>query len=161
MLGLVSVFPEGIREESPNYSKDYLKKMKAEFGDINGFNQKLDNFCSLILSISAAAVQVFLIIAFWVLMVILFHNLLVMILPKFAVTVILKVLVGIILILSFLISLLNFGKIKESTIAKKLQYPLSRRFNRVFAHIFYEPYLYILMTLLTNLSLKKGIRLSE
>ncbi len=155
MLGLVSVFPEGIRGKSSNYSQDYLKKLKAEFGDINGFNQKLDNFCSLILSISAAAVQIFLIIAFWVLMVILLHNLLIMVLPKSTVNIILKVLIGIILVLSFLIAMLNFGKIKESTIAKKLQYPLSHRFNRVFAHIFYEPYLYIIMTLMTNFSLKK------
>lgn len=154
MLGLVSVFPEGIREKSPMYSDNYLKKIRAEFPDINKFNQKLDHFCSLILSITALALQMFLIIAFWVLVVILFHQLLSSFLSKSAVSLILKVLLVIIIIISFLVSLLNFGKIKETTIAKKWQYPLSRRFNRVFANIFYEPYLYILMTLFTNLKLK-------
>lgn len=154
MLGLVSVFPQGIREKSSMHSEDYLKKIRAEFSDINKFNQKLDNFSSLILSISAAAVQIFLIIAFWVLVVILFQNLLLMLFPNTVVSTILKVLVLGLLIFSFLISLMNFGKIKESTIAKKLQYPLTRRFNRVFTHIFYEPYLYIFMTLSTNLTIK-------
>ncbi len=154
MLGLVSVFPQGIREKSSMHSADYLKKFRAEFSDINKFNQKLDNFSSLILSVSAAAVQIFLLIAFWVLVVILFHNLLLMVFSVPVASTIIKVMVFILIIFGFLISLLNFGKIKESTIAKKLQYPITRGFNRVFTHIFYEPYLYIFMTLSTNLSIK-------
>jgi hypothetical protein len=66
MLGQISVFPQGIRKESQNYSQDNFRKIRAEFSAINGFNQKLDNFCNLILSIAAAAVQISLIIAFWV-----------------------------------------------------------------------------------------------
>ncbi|KAA3624322.1 MAG: hypothetical protein DWQ02_23230 [Bacteroidetes bacterium] len=154
MLGLVSVFPQGIREKSSMHSADYLKKIRAEFSDINKFNQKLDKFSSLILSISAAAVQIFLLIAFWVLVVILLHNLFLMVFPVHVASAIIKGMVLILIIFSFLISLLNFGKIKESTIAKKLQYPITRGFNRVFTHIFYGPYLYIFMTLSTNLTIK-------
>lgn len=154
MLGLVSVFPQGIGGSTSIYSSHFLEKLKKEFPDINAFNQKLDNLCSLLLSISALAVFIFLTIAGWVLMVIILYNILSAFLSRDTVILIMEFLGALVLLLSFFLALLNTKKFRETTIAKRLQYPLSRRFNKVFVHIFYEPYLYIFLTLITNLKLK-------
>ncbi|MCB0652504.1 MAG: hypothetical protein KDC85_14605 [Saprospiraceae bacterium] len=154
MLGLVSVFPQGIGDSTSIYSSHFLEKLKKEFPDINAFNQKLDNLCSLLLSISALAVLIFLTIAGWVLMVIILHNVLSTFLSKDTVILIMEILGALVVLLFFFLALLNTKKFRETTIAKRFQYPLSRGFNKGFTHIFYEPYLYIFLTLITNLKLK-------
>jgi len=48
MVGLNSVYPEGIQWKENLFSKDMIKRMSAEYSDIDEFNSKLDDYCSTI-----------------------------------------------------------------------------------------------------------------
>lgn len=48
MIGLVSVFPNGINRDTDYHSEHFLQQLWEEFPDVNDFNRRLDDFCSLI-----------------------------------------------------------------------------------------------------------------
>ena len=59
MIGLASVFPEGINENYHWYSENFLSRLKARFPDLQQYNQRLDDLCSLLFSIAGVSLITF------------------------------------------------------------------------------------------------------
>lgn len=151
-IGLASVFPEGINEHSDRYSPHFLARLKARFPDLQGFNQRLDDFCSLLFSIAGVSLITFifltiLLMAFWGI-----GYLLSMVFAGLPATYF--ALGGLFLLASVLLfqGMLNHKKLRDKSWAKKIQFPLYLFSVRIMTGPFLEPFTYIGQTLATNVS---------
>jgi hypothetical protein len=150
LIGLTSVFPQGINEESDTFSKHYLQQLKADYGDLRGYNAKIDRTCSIIFAFSFSAAMIFLSIAIVVVAIATIAYLLHQLIPGINIHVAFFSLLGLVLVPSFLNGLLNNKKLREKPWVQKIHYPLFRRVGNVMFHIFQEPINRINNTFLTN-----------
>ncbi len=64
LLGLNSVFPDGIQVKKVSiYSARYIRKVKDELGELDDFNVKLDNLCSVMFAVATNFAMVFIAIS--------------------------------------------------------------------------------------------------
>ncbi len=154
ILGLSSVYPQGINLESEVYAQHFMKKLKAEFPDLTEYSILLDKFCSLIFSILCALVIVLISISFWLLVYLSISELLVVFLPQSVVNIIGYAILGLVMVAALILSLLTQGKYKESQFAKKYSYPLARSMSRVMYVFGYKAINYVLQTIRTNVTSK-------
>ena len=83
LLGLNSVYPQGINPDSKNgLGPKYWKKAKEEFPDLSSYNQELDDKCSLMFSMACNLVITIISIGVLVFSFYLFYRLLIAIFPN-------------------------------------------------------------------------------
>jgi hypothetical protein len=152
MLGLASVYPQGINEKSTNLGEYYLTEVKKEYGDLNGYNVRLDQTASLFFALSFLLAIMMFCFSIFVLAIILFSNLLLMLFPTWKQDYIFITFFSILALGALVISILNSKWFKTKPWAQKSHYHLSTRMNFVLYHIFKEPVTYISLTFYTNLS---------
>ncbi len=151
LIGLASAYPQGVNMESESYSKSYLQQLKADFGDLRAYNEKIDKACSIIFAFSFSVSMVFLSIAVVVMagagVAYLLHQLL----PKIGIQTLFFSILGLIVLPSFLGGLLNLKSLREKDWVQIIHYPLMvRRIGRLMFHIFYQPVYYINSIFTTN-----------
>lgn len=84
LLGLNSVYPDGINTASTNSAgPKYWKKAKEKYPNLSAYNETLDEQCSLIFSMTAAATIGMTAFSFLILLVYLLFNLIIGIFPTF------------------------------------------------------------------------------
>ena len=59
LVGLNSVFPKGVNEDSDTYAKHFIQKFKADHPDQNTRINQLDQVCSVLFGLGAQLVMIF------------------------------------------------------------------------------------------------------
>jgi len=155
LLGLNSVFPEGINVDSDaGAGPAYWKKTKEMFPNLSKYNQELDNRCSLIFSIAAGATVILTSFSVFILILYVATHFLIAAFPeisKYLVT------IGITLYITFLLvsTIPNFfaKKYPNNKKLEKFTHRFGNIVNGMFSlYIFKKPLNYILGILTSNTS---------
>lgn len=150
MIGLVSVFPEGINRNTDYHSEHFLAQLFEEFPDINNFNQRLDDFCSLIFGTTFGVVMMLGSISLLLTINLLLSVLLSSFLPV-PVIIIFSCLMFVLLVPMLFSGVLNSKGLRDKEWVKRIHFTMAVKvFGRLVYNVFYEPGYYILYTLLTN-----------
>lgn len=157
LVGLNSVFPEGIKEESKMYAPHFMNRLRRDFPNKNLGIQELDNLCSILFAFSAYFVLVILTIAGDIAILYLLKIGLELFLPPSMSNLIVGFLV-ILLFVGVLSNLFfNHKKIREKAWVKKVHYPTAMLIGKIVLHIFYRPITYLGFTFMTNINLRQYI----
>lgn len=154
MIGLASVFPQGIREEHPNMSREFMRRLRQDFPNIHKFNQQLDDIGSLLFAIAFITgftmlgfgmsltlfITLSLLIAGWTGLAV--QTLFIAFILVFA---------GPVVFSSFLMT----KPLKESGFARRYHYPLVRYPMMLLLNIGFRPYMYIQYTLFSNIHMQR------
>lgn len=154
LIGLSSVFPEGVNEESESYSKSYLQQLKAEFGDLRGYAEKIDRTCSIMFAFSFSVSLIFTSIALIVLVVAGIASLIHQFDPKISIELLFLSVLSLMVLPGFIGGMLNIKPLRDKAWVQKIHYPIVKSGSWVMFHVFYQPIYYINSTFITNL--KKG-----
>lgn len=161
MIGLNSVYPDGINLNSRAYPEHILQKAKEEYPSVTDYSLKLDRTCSVIFSILCAAIIVFVVIAIWLFIAIGISELLRTFLSDSIVYGIQVSVFTLFYIVVIALGLLTtIGPYVGSDLSKKYAYKILSGLNRGFFLMFHEPFAYISYTLRTNSSKVKFVMAS-
>jgi len=156
MLGLVSVFPQGINYKFESWSDDYNQKIEKEFPDINQFNKKLDDLCSIMFAGTALGVMMSISISFvgFVLGIIAYaiHHFI----PNWNYEIIFLILFSFIAIGGTLQSLLHLKSLRNKKWVQKFHFPIYKTYAKFMFTIFYKPVNYINLTMATHTGMLKS-----
>ncbi len=151
LIGLSSVFPQGISEESESYSKSYLQQLKHDFGDLRAYHEKIDRLCSIIFAFSFSFAMIFLSISVLVLTIAGIAYLIHQLNQNLPINVLFFSILGFVLFPGILNGLLNHKKFRDKAWVQKIHYPiLFKAVSRVIFHVFFEPVYYINSIFITN-----------
>lgn len=154
ILGLSSVYPQGINMDSKAYASHFKEKLKNEFPDLSKYSLELDKQCSMIFSVLCAVVIMLVCISFWLIVYIALSEILLNFLSENVVNYIGYSLIGIFFLFAIINGLISQGKLKNSSFAKKYAYSINQKYAK-FIYIFgYKPVSYILQTIRTNMTSK-------
>ena len=150
MIGLVSVFPKGINRDTDYHSEHFLQQLFEEFPDVNDFNRRLDDFCSLIFGtafgIVIMIISVCILISFCLILSLALANFL-----PVTISTVFLILILLFLIPAILSGILNNRMLREKKWVQRIHFTMSIKiFGRIMYNVFYEPGYYILYILLTN-----------
>lgn len=158
MIGLISVFPNGINREKLRNSDHFNDQLLNEFPDIKNFTLQLDKICSVIFAFSCSIAGIFISISFLLCVIILCTVLLVSLFPDTfleASRYIPLAIISLVFVPTILIGILNIKKIRDKSWVKKVHYPLHKGIMKVLYLFFYKPAIYIQYTFNTNVEFKK------
>ncbi|HFA49639.1 MAG TPA: hypothetical protein ENJ95_11565, partial [Bacteroidetes bacterium] len=155
LIGLNSVFPEGIKKENKTYAPHFMERLIADFPKDIRYIERLDHFCSVIFSFIALLVMTMLAIAVDVVIVFGLKYLLKDYLPEGLSQSLGDLIAAFLLFFSALMLLLNSKILKETTFAKKYHYPVLMGFSKLMLHVFYKPVTRISYIFSSNFSMKK------
>ncbi len=150
MIGLVSVFPGGINRDTEYHSEHFLEQLFEEFPDVNDFNRRLDDFCSLIFGttfgIVIMIIAVCILISFCLILSLVLANFL-----PVSISTAFLVLILLFLVPTMFSGLLNNKSLRDKKWVQRIHFKMSIKiFGRIMYNVFYEPGYYILYILLTN-----------
>jgi hypothetical protein len=152
LLGLSSVYPQGVNEESENYSKHYLKQLKADFGDLRSYAARVDQTCSIMFAFSFSVAMIFTSIASIVLALAGIAYGIHQLLPQFTINTIFIAMLSTLMIPGVIGGILNAKKLRDKAWVQKIHYPLVvKSSSRIMFHFLYQPIFYINSTFITNL----------
>lgn len=160
MLGLVSVYPNGINPDQDFFSKDYMKKFLKEYPDVNLFNKKLDDLCSTIFASSSSIAIVMVMISITLSLIIIIATFINFLFPSFNILRIVLILGGIFFLFSLFASLLNSKSLRNKLWVQKIHFPFTQLFGKIVYLFAMRPISYISMIFMTNSKSKKTSLLS-
>lgn len=150
MIGLVSVFPNGINRETDYHSEHFLQQLFEEFPDVNGFNRRLDDFCSLIFGTTFGIVIMIIAICIVICSCLVLSLILASFLPV-SITTVFLVSILLFLVPAMFSGILNNKKLRDKKWVQRIHFTIAVKvFGRIMYNVFYEPGYYILYILLTN-----------
>ncbi|PHN07392.1 hypothetical protein [Flavilitoribacter nigricans] len=155
LLGLNSVFPMGINENSETYSKNFLQQFKTDHSGEKSRIRQLDDVCSILFGFGAQLVMIFMAINLDIVVV---GGIWYLLESFFGPTV--SSIFGLIFLLTFLaytvlFLISNTKKWRDKPFIKKWQYPIYKRASGIYLHLFAKPASYLGMIFQTNLSMKR------
>lgn len=155
LVGLNSVFPQGINEHSDNYSKQFIRQFRADHSDEKSRIRQLDDLCSVLFGFGAQLVMVFMAINLDILVVGGIWYMLENLFGQLAGNIFGIIILAVFFFYSLLFLISNNKKIRDKPFVQKWQYPVYKRFSSIFLHIFAKPSTYLGMVFQTNLSMKR------
>lgn len=150
MLGLVSVYPNGINRDQDFFSKDYMEKFFKVYPDVNQFNKSLDDLCSSIFAASASIAIVMLMISFSISIILVIATIITFFIPSLSIISIVAVMGGILFLFSMLASALNSKSLRDKEWVKKIHFPYTQLFGKIVYLFAMKPITYISMIFMTN-----------
>lgn len=150
MLGLVSVYPNGINPDQDIFSKDYMQKFIKEYPDVNLFNKKLDDLCSTIFAASASIAIVMVMISITLSIILLIATLINLLIPAVSILRIVLVLGGVFFFISLFGSILNSKSIRDKKWVQKIHFPFTQLLGKMIYLFAMRPISYISMIFMTN-----------
>lgn len=160
LIGLSSVYPQGVNEESENYSRHYLQQLKADFGDLRSYAARVDRTCSIMFAFSFSVAMIFISIASIVLALAGVAYGINQILPQFSINTIFIAILMTFMIPGIIGGILNTKQLRDKTWVQKIHYPLLvKSSSRIMFHFLHQPIFYINSTFITNLK-KRAYTLS-
>ncbi len=131
LVGLNSIYPDGIIETNLS-SKDYQQKMKAEYGDIDGFINRLDRMASGMFGTGFAFIGLFFNLGLFMSAAILLLTFLQSVgVPDFWAWFVGLSPVVLLITLSLLSMVLNLPNFREREWVKRYQFPLAKFMSRL------------------------------
>ena len=160
LVGLISVYPDGIRyDQITSYSTYYLSQMKKKLGPMDAFILRLDQLCSVLFSISFMFVILLLGVCWMYLVFLLVIGGLQFFLPddiyKSYELIIFFSLFGVILAYALAISILNLKAFRDHPRLRVWHFRLSWHMSTVFFPFIYRPMSFIIFTFMSHVSRKK------
>lgn len=149
-IGLLSVFPRGIRKGYEKFSAAYEEGLHKEFPDFQGFNQRLDRLGSLLFSIAGLWTIIFVTINIGIVIASFLGFLLTLAFPGLSVTQFLLALAALLFPFLMLPSLLSLPWLRERPWVRRYHFPLYRVASKVMFGPFYRQVNYSSLTLITN-----------
>ena len=155
LVGLNSVYPQGVNEDSETYARHFIQKFKADHPDQNTWITQLDQLCSVLFGLGAQLVMIFTAINI---------DILILGILWFAIDSLLGAAIGSIISLAFLLFFFfylivffasNTKRFRDKAFVKKWQYPIYKKVTGTLLHVFARPASYLAMVFQTNLSLKR------
>jgi len=160
MVGLNSVFPDGINGNNTNYPRHINDRILQDYPDSRAYTLKLDRLCSTIFAFICAAIIALIMIAFWLFVIIGISEMLRTFLPnEFVYALQILFLVLFYLLIMALGLLPSYGPYVDSDFSKKYGYRIMDGMTRGIYLFFSEPISYIVYTIRTNIKSKQGILL--
>lgn len=151
LIGLSSVYPHGVNEESENFSKHYLKQLKADFGDLRSYAAGVDRTCSIMFAFSFRFAMLFSSIALMVLAIAIVAYGIHQLLPQFPISTIFMIMLSTLVVPGMIAGVLNAKKLRDKAWVQKIHYPLLvKSSSRIVFNFLYQPILYINSTFITN-----------
>jgi len=153
LLGLNSVYPEGIIIQPDFFlTEDYIRRIKEKHPDINLLMDKLDRAGSLMFSIAFAFVMLFISLSFVFFVLGIILKIINSFYPNIESYLIILVLVLYIVFFGPFSLLILIQKIKKTDSERygELYFKYSEFLNKLVYNMFYEPMMYIYITLITN-----------
>ncbi len=160
MLGLVSVYPNGINPDQDFFSKDYMQKFMKEYPDVNLFNKKLDDLCSTIFAASASIAIVMVMISTTLSLILIIATCINYLFPSLSILRIVLVLGGIFFLISLFASMFNSKNLREKEWVQKIHFPFAQLFGKMVYLFAMRPITYISMIFMTNNKSKNTSMLS-
>lgn len=152
MLGLVSAYPNGINWNYKTYlSPHFLEKLREDLPDVNTFNKKLDDVCSLIFSFSSLLGIMYLPITFFSFIVFGLAHLIHWVIPSVNFFTIAIILFVIFFGPSLIASLFHSKPLRDKLWVKKIQFPIYKYSSLIILNAFYLPFHYIIYILQSNI----------
>lgn len=155
LVGLNSVFPQGINEASENYSKHFLHQFRADHLDEKSRIRQLDDLCSLLFGFGAQLVMIFMAINLDIVVVGGILYLLESLFGQLVSNIFGISIMAIFISYTILFLISNNKKVRDKPFIQKWQYPVYKRFSSIFMHVFARPASYLGMVFQTNLSMKR------
>lgn len=151
LIGLSSVYPHGVNEESENYSKHYLQQLKADFGDLRSYAVKVDQTCSMMFAFSFRFAMLFTSIALMVLATTAVAYGIHQLVPRFPINTIFTIILSALMLPGLIGGVLNTKKLRDKAWVQKIHYPLMiKSSSRIIFNFLYQPILFISSTFITN-----------
>ena len=131
LVGLNSVFPGGF-QANERYSRHYQERLRAEYGDVDGFIQRLDRLGSGIFGVAFSAAGMFFNLGIVGLVLVLLHSWLISLgLNSSQVLVGLGIFIIPVFLLSVIIMISHNKRFQDTAIAKRFQWPVSLAVSRL------------------------------
>ncbi len=155
VLGLMSVYPEGIRfEKYPYGGEHFIAKLKEKLSDLRSFSLQLDRTCSIIFSLSSLIVLSLVSTTILVGTVFGLIVFLKWLLPEYYISSYIQMsFYGMAVLISFFVivtSVFNYTKLKHTKFAQKVHFPFYWFFSTLFFNILNRPFHYLSLTFATN-----------
>ncbi len=155
MIGLVSVFPQGIRPNISMYSSHYMERILEEFPDVNAFNRRLDDFCSSIFAFSFAIALLMVAITITLMLGAILTSLLNQIFPGLQPALIYPIIIGLVFFPAIVSGIFNLKVLREKAWVKRIHFPIFKFSARLCFNFAYRPVYYILFIFMSNLKTTK------
>lgn len=156
LIGINSVFPEGIKTDSESYSTYFMERIKRDYDIKDSGIENIDKFCSSIFATNTLGVMITLAISIDILLLLGVKVILDMLLiPKT-----IQVILGVILVVLFFslatyLTLLNRKKNSENIKQQERGYKAYKIYNYLFLHVFSKPVNYLSNLISSNIEFKR------
>ena len=157
LVGLSSVFPKGVNEDSEAYSKHFIQKFIADHPDQNLRIRQLDQLCSVLFGLGAQLVMIFMAINIDIVILGVVWYALDSFLGATIGSIVSIVFFSFFIFYAILFFASNHKRLRDKPLVKRWQYPIYKGVQTVFLHIFARPASYLAMVFQTNLSLKRYV----
>ncbi len=155
LVGVNSVFPDGINLESKIQSKDFLLKAKEEFPEQISLIVKLDRLCSVLFGFAGQLSMLFLAINIDIVIVSIIYWLIDKFFGATAASFFGKFLVVAATVFSIAHFVLSSKFLRKYAFVKRWHFPFFKYMNKIGLHIFYRPVMYLTLTFQTNTNYRK------
>lgn len=151
LVGLASVFPNGVNTKSDLFSKHYLEQAARDFSDVRSFNQKLDELCSLMFAMSFSISLTMVAFSIQLLFAMVVSGILHSLVPAIGIKTAFLGYLGLMVLPALLGGIMNIKPLRDKPWVQKIHYPLLNKvFGKVIFLFFYRPVYYINFILNTN-----------
>lgn len=154
ILGMASVFPNGINPDFKMYSKDYMQKLLRDFPDVGEFNKRLDDLCSSIFANAAAGTIIMLNIGILILVTLGIASLIHYFVPVVSLLSVFLVIFGLFFATAILMMIFALKTFREKEWVKRIHYPIAKRMGQLMYNVAFEPVMYIQLTFMSNAKTK-------
>lgn len=160
-IGLLSVYPEGIKFDNLPYSKIYVSQARRKLGSAENMASKLDNVSSLIFSIAFSLVLIMVAVAIIYFFFFILYNGFKLILGPVIFETYAEILYfslsGIGLLYMAALLILNMKRFRTNAKTARWHFYLSWKLNAIIMPLVYKPVQFIALTFLSHLSTRKFI----
>jgi len=152
LIGINSVFPEGIKTDSDSYSKIFMENIKRDYSIENSGIEALDKICS---GIFVACTICILVSCIFVIDLIILYGikcLLDLFLPVNVQLIFAKILILVFFAISLVVMTINSKKYQNNVRVQKIGYKVYTIHSYVIFHVFRKPYFYLTNLIMSNVN---------
>ncbi len=150
LLGLASVFPDGIPKEHKTYKKEYLDDLRKEFPDLSAYSMKVDKVCSTVFSVLCMIVMISIAYFFWIVVFILISYLLNLFLDDRTIGRIASTIATLFIVIVLLLSVTSMKRFQDNKLVQSIGLKPGKFVGKILFPILNKPMGYIMNTLATN-----------
>ncbi len=157
LIGINSVFPEGIKTESDSYSQIFMENIKRDYSIENSGIEALDNLCSGVFVACTISILVSCVFVTDLLVIYGIKCLLDLFLPLKIQLILAGLLFLLLMSISFSFLIIHSKKYKNNVSVQEKGYKVYTVYSFIVFHVFRKPYFYLVNLIMSNINKKKFI----